>query len=45
VTTLLDPECYPASALARLYGLRWQVEIFHADYRSSNSLYLGGFAA
>jgi hypothetical protein len=26
VTTLLDPEQYPAAALAKLYGLRWQVE-------------------
>jgi hypothetical protein len=26
VTTLLDPEKYSAAELARLYGLRWQVE-------------------
>jgi hypothetical protein len=26
VTTLLDPKRYPAAALAKLYGLRWQVE-------------------
>lgn len=26
VTTLLDPELYPAEALAELYGQRWQVE-------------------
>ena len=26
VTTLLDPERYPAAALADLYGRRWQVE-------------------
>jgi hypothetical protein len=26
VTTLLDPERYPAKELARLYGLRWGVE-------------------
>lgn len=26
VTTLLDPEAYPAAELARLYGLRWEVE-------------------
>ncbi len=26
VTTLLDPEQYPAAELARLYGLRWGVE-------------------
>ena len=26
VTTLLDPQAYPAAELARLYGLRWGVE-------------------
>jgi hypothetical protein len=26
VTTLLDPKRYPARALAKLYGLRWQAE-------------------
>ena len=26
VTTLLDPECYPASELAELYRQRWQIE-------------------
>jgi hypothetical protein len=26
VTTLLDPELYPAKELAKLYGLRWTVE-------------------
>ena len=26
VTTLMDPTAYPASELARLYGLRWTVE-------------------
>ena len=26
VTTLLDPEKYPARALAELYGMRWRVE-------------------
>jgi hypothetical protein len=45
VTTLLDAEKYPAKELARLYGVRWGVEIFHADYRSSASLYLEGVAA
>ncbi len=45
VTTLLDPQRYSAAELARLYGLRWQVEINQADYRSSGSLYLGGSAA
>ena len=27
VTTLLDPETYPAEALRELYGRRWQVEL------------------
>jgi len=27
VTTLLDPEIYPAQALAELYAARWQVEV------------------
>lgn len=30
VTTLLDPERYPAEALAELYGARWQIEV---DFR------------
>lgn len=30
VTTLLDPQAYPADALRELYGQRWQVELhFH----------------
>ena len=27
VTTLLDPEAYPAAALAELYRSRWQIEV------------------
>lgn len=27
VTTLLNPKCYPARELARLYGQRWEVEL------------------
>jgi Transposase DDE domain len=27
VTTLLDAEAYPASDLAKAYGLRWQIEV------------------
>ena len=38
VTTLLDAERYPAVELARLYGLRWRVEITHPDYRPSDKL-------
>jgi hypothetical protein len=28
VTTLLDPQAYPAEALAELYGVRWRVELY-----------------
>jgi hypothetical protein len=42
VTTLLDPQRYPAADLAQLYFDRWQVEVCHSDYRSSASLYLDG---
>jgi hypothetical protein len=45
VSTLLDAGRYPRSELVALYQRRWQAEIFHPDYRSSNSLYLGGVAA
>jgi hypothetical protein len=44
-TTLLDPEQYPAAELAELYGRRWEIEICHPNYRSSESLYMGGLAA
>jgi hypothetical protein len=33
VTTLLDPERYPAAEIARLYGLRWQVEVDMRDLK------------
>ena len=33
VTTLLDHRAYPASALARLYQRRWQVEIHFRDIK------------
>ncbi len=33
VTTLLDPERYPAAEIARLYGLRWQVEVDLRDLK------------
>jgi hypothetical protein len=45
VTTLLDPDAYPAEELAKLYLSRWQIEMYHPDYRSSNTLYLTGVAA
>jgi hypothetical protein len=31
--------------LPGLYHMRWQIEMFHPDYRSSASLYQGGVAA
>ena len=33
VTTLLDPERYPAAEIARLYRLRWQVEVDLRDLK------------
>jgi hypothetical protein len=33
VTTLLDPELYPASEIAKLYRLRWQVEVDLRDLK------------
>jgi hypothetical protein len=45
ITTLMDAVRYPALELVCLYHERWEIEINHADYRSSDSLYLGGIAA
>jgi hypothetical protein len=33
VTTLLDPQCYPAAEIIRLYGLRWQIEVDLRDLK------------
>lgn len=33
VTTLTDPQAYPAEALARLYLRRWSVELFFRDIK------------
>ncbi|MFH1019512.1 MAG: IS4 family transposase [Pseudomonadota bacterium] len=33
VTTLLDPNAYPASAIAELYFWRWRVELFFRDIK------------
>jgi len=44
-TTLVDAQRYSALAVGELYHRRWHVDIYHADYRSSSSLYLGGSAA
>ena len=35
VTTLLDPERYPAEQLALLYTQRWQIELWFRDLKSS----------
>jgi len=35
VTTLLDPEKYPAEALAWLYAERWRVELWFRDIKTS----------
>jgi hypothetical protein len=35
VTTLLDPEAYPAEELARLYARRWQIELWFRDLKTS----------
>jgi hypothetical protein len=31
--------------VVELYSLRWQIEIFHLDHRSSAGLYVEGLAA
>jgi IS4 transposase len=33
VTSLLDPSLFPASELARLYHLRWDIETFYRDFK------------
>lgn len=35
VTTLLDPERYPADQLALLYARRWQIELWFRDIKTS----------
>ena len=45
LTTLLDEVLDPAEALIVLYHERWEEEMSHSDYPSSNSLYLGSRAA
>ena len=35
VTTLTDPQAYPKHALAQLYRIRWQVELFFRDIKTS----------
>ena len=38
VTTLLDAEHYPAAQIARLYGLRWQIEVDLRDLKTTLGL-------
>jgi len=33
VTSLIDPDLYPASELAHLYHLRWDIETFYRDFK------------
>ena len=33
VTSLLDPIVYPASELAKLYHMRWDIETFYRDFK------------
>ena len=35
VTTLLDPQAYPAEELARLYVRRWRIELWFRDIKTS----------
>jgi Transposase DDE domain len=35
VTTLVDPELYPAEQLALLYAKRWQIELWFRDIKTS----------
>jgi hypothetical protein len=39
ITDLLDAERYTAEQLWVLYRVRWQVEMSHPDYPSSEGLY------
>jgi hypothetical protein len=38
VTTLLDPQIYPAQDLARLYARRWRIELWFRDIKTSMGL-------
>jgi hypothetical protein len=35
VTSLLDPSLYPASELAQLYHMRWDIETFYRDFKKT----------
>src|SRR5439155_25735981 len=35
VTTLVDPQLYPAEGLALLYARRWQIELWFRDIKTS----------
>jgi hypothetical protein len=45
LTNVLDPQALTPKMMVRFYQKRWGVEMSHPDYRSSDSLYLGGVAA
>lgn len=35
VTTLLDPDAYPAEALIRLYHERWEIELVYREFKAT----------
>ena len=35
MTTLLDPQAYPAEELAHLYARRWKIELWFRDIKTS----------
>lgn len=37
ITSLLDPNLFPASELAHLYHMRWDIETFYRDFKHSLS--------
>jgi hypothetical protein len=45
VTSVLNPKRLSDRQVAQIYGYRWRIEMYHPDYRSSNTLYLAGVAA
>lgn len=38
ITTLTDPTLYPAEELVKLYGKRWQIEVYFRDLKSTLKL-------
>lgn len=40
ITTLIDPKRYPAGELVKLYGKRWQIEVYFRDLKRTLGLSL-----